>query len=281
MYRFVLSPRWLGFALFVILLAGVCVRLGIWQHDRHEQRTAENEIVRAHLDEEPRPIDEVIGPDDESVPTDSQWTPVTVTGTYDTEHEVVEKYQTRDEGPGVDVVTPLVTESGTAVIVNRGWMATPNNSADVDIPAPPSGTVTVTGWVRVDSTADAAAIEPTDGQVRAVSSAGIETALPYDAYPGYVNRTEQQPAGDDGLEPEPRPDLGQGPHFFYAMQWFFFAALAVFGWFYFAWTEAHPRPRRTSRGPAGPHTSAPESPDQGQKRAAHEAAGDKYGAASS
>ncbi|UYM04968.1 SURF1 family cytochrome oxidase biogenesis protein [Solicola gregarius] len=255
MYRFVLSLRWLGFALFVILLAGVCVRLGNWQHDRHEQRKADNEIISAHLDESPRPIDDVLGSDDDSVPDDIEWTPVTVTGTYDTEREVVEKYQTRDEGPGVDVVTPLVTDSGIAVIVDRGWMSSPNNSAEVDIPAPPSGKVTVTGWLRVDSAAEASAVEPTDGQVRAVSSTGMEAALPYDAYPGFVNRTDQDPAGDDGLEPEPRPDLGQGPHFFYAMQWYFFAGLAVFGWFYFAWSEAHPRTRRANREtPAEPAT---------------------------
>ena len=246
MYRFVLSARWLGFALFVVVLAAVCFRLGNWQLDRHHERKDENAQISAHLGQDPVPIDEVLDADGDSVSSDLEWTPVTVTGQYDAEHQVVEKYQTTDAGPGVDVVTPLVTESGTAVLIDRGWMESPNNSATLDdIPEPESGTVTVTGWLRVDSGAEAKAVEPVDGQVRAVSSDGIETALPYDAYPGYLNRTEQTPATDDGLDAEPRPDLGQGPHFFYAIQWYFFATLAVFGWFYFAWTEAHPRKRRT------------------------------------
>lgn len=248
-YRFVLTPRWLGFALFVIVLSGICVHLGNWQFDRLTERRDENAIVREHLGEEPVPIDEVVTPDSEAVPDDSEWTTVTATGTYDTEHQVVEKYQTRD-APGVEIVTPLVTDSGTAVLVNRGWMATENTTDAVeDIPAPTKGTVTVTGWIRVDSGAEASAVQPVDGQVRAISSAGIETALPYDAYPGFVNVTEQRPAASSGLEPEPKPDLGEGPHFFYALQWYFFAGLAIFGWFYFAWTEAHPRPRRTGARP--------------------------------
>ena len=265
MYRFVLSGRWLGFALFVIVLSTVCIRLGNWQFDRHHERKDESAIIAAHLDEKPTPIDQVIDADGDAVSEDIEWTPVTVTGTYDTEHQVVEKYQTTDKGPGVDIVTPLVTESGHAVLVDRGWMESPNSSATLDdIPEPASGTVTVTGWLRVDSGADASAVEPTDGQVRAVSSAGIETALPYDAYPGYLNRTDQSPAADEALDPEPRPDMGQGPHFFYAIQWYFFAGLAIFGWFYFAWTEAHPRKRRTGRTTPGdgPEDGTDEDPER-------------------
>lgn len=246
----------------MILLAGVCVQLGMWQFERLDERTDENAIVKEHLDKEPVPIDDVIGPEDDEVPVDNEWTPVTVSGTYDPEHQVVEKYQTRDSGPGVEIVTPLVTDAGTAVLVNRGWMESENNTASVDeIPAPEDGQVTVTGWLRVDSGADAGAVEPSDGQVRAVSSEGIETALPYDAFPGYVNVTAQELAPASPLEPEPRPDLGQGPHFFYGLQWFFFATLAVFGWFYFAWTEARPRSaRRNNRNESTPTTQANTAP---------------------
>lgn len=235
----------------MIVLAGVCVRLGNWQFDRLHERQDENALVSKHIDRDPVPIDDVVQPDADSVPADSEWTPVTATGHYDGERQVVEKYMTRDGVPGVEVITPLVTSSGTAVLVNRGWMEEADSTATVDeLPPAPTGKVTLSGWIRVDSGADDRAIEPSDGQVRAISSEGIETALPYGAYPGYVNRLSQQPPADDRLDPEPTPDLGQGPHFFYAMQWYFFAILAVFGWFYFAWTEAHPKRRRGDREPA-------------------------------
>lgn len=255
MYRFVLSRRWVGFALFVIVLATLCVRLGFWQLDRHHQKAEQNEIVRANMDSEPVSAQDV-QERSSNERSGQEWQPVRVSGTYDTQHQVVLKYQTRKSLPGVEVVTPLVTSSGRAVLVDRGWMESDNNTDQVtDIPAPPSGTVTVTGWWRPDSAAEDHAVEPDNGQVRAISSEGISTAVDYDLFNGYLDLREQHPGGESELEPEPRPDLGQGPHFFYSMQWYFFAALAVFGWFYFAWSEAHPeRTRRNARSQNRPQT---------------------------
>ncbi|MGH3322522.1 MAG: SURF1 family cytochrome oxidase biogenesis protein, partial [Streptosporangiaceae bacterium] len=239
MYRFVLSRRWLGFALFVVVLAGVCVRLGVWQLDRLHERIDQNRVVEQNMSASVVPIDAV-----QDVPdarrSGEEWQRVRATGTYDTAHQVVVKYQTRDGQPGVEVLTPLVTSSGRAVLVDRGWMQSANNTETItDIPAAPEGSVTVEGWWRPNSTATGNAVEPHQGQVRAISSSGVAGELDYPLYTGYVNLRGQEPDGAGGLEGEPRPDMGQGPHFFYAMQWYFFAALAVFGWFYFAWVEAH------------------------------------------
>ena len=67
---------------------------------------------------------------------------------------MVVRYRTRDGAPGIDVVVPLVTADGTALLVDRGWMATDNSGADPPTPASPSGEVTVTGWVRQDASGD-------------------------------------------------------------------------------------------------------------------------------
>ena len=74
------------------------------------------------------PVDEVLSTDRAPGRTD-EWRRVTVHGTWDDQHTVVLKYQTRDAGAGVEVVTPLVTASGDAVLVDRGWMATENSGA--------------------------------------------------------------------------------------------------------------------------------------------------------
>ena len=114
------------------------------------------------------------------------------------------------------------------------------------MPAPPAGTVTVTGWLRQDSGADDNAVEPLDGQVRAISSTGMASSVPYDLVSGYLNLRSQEPPAATSLALEPRPELGQGPHFFYALQWWFFGGLAVFGLFWFAWVEL--KERGLSRG---------------------------------
>ncbi len=238
---FLLSRRWIGFALFVAVLAGACIRLGDWQFDRLEERRAENRVIARHLAADPVPLTQVVRRGG-AVERADEWTRVRATGVYDVEHEIAVKFTTRDGAPGVDVVTPLVTSDGSAVLVNRGWMQTQNTTErPTDVPAPPPGAVTVTGWLRPDSDADVEAVRPVDGQVRAISSVGLAEAIPHPLVPGYVNLRSQQPPAAEPLQLEPMPDLGQGPHFFYGLQWWFFGGLALLGFVWFARVERRER----------------------------------------
>ncbi len=246
MYGFLLTRRWLGFALFVVVLAAICVRAGMWQMDKHDARKVENAVARENLVAEPRPLDEVVPPGSQ-VSDQDEWTTVRVTGTYDREHELTVKFSTRDGAPGVDVVTPLLLDDGSTVLIDRGWMQTLNNNErPTDVQAPPEGTVEVVGWVRPDNGAKDEAVTPVDGQVRAISSTAVAETLGLDLRHGYVDLQEQT-GGTGDLRLEPVPDLGQGPHFFYAFQWWFFGLLAVVGYFWFAWSEA--RDRRAADAP--------------------------------
>lgn len=237
---FLLSRRWLGFGAFVVALSVTCVFLGMWQHDRHEQRQERNARIEAHAAADPVPVEEVARPG-ESWESEAEWTRVTATGHYDPDHEVVVKFQQRGSSPGVDVVTPLVLDSGVAVLVDRGWWGTRNTAEKPDdIPAAPSGTVEVTGWLRANSTADGQAITPENGQVRAIHSEAVAETVPYDLLDGYVALREQDPP-TEGLSPAEPPDLGIGVNLFYSWQWYFFAGLAVFGFFWFLRAELKER----------------------------------------
>ncbi len=240
MFRFLLSSRWIGFAIFVVLLSALCVRLGLWQFDRLEHRLAQNKVVKAHFKAAPVDLTTVL-PQGTKVDDTSEWTRVTATGTYDAAHQITVKFSTRDGAPGVDVVTPLVLADGRAVLVDRGWITTKNTVEDPDVPAPPSGQVTVMGWLRQNNGSRQQATRPVHGQVRAISSEGIEGSVPYALSNGYLNLRTQDPAATKALAVEPKPELGQGPHFFYALQWWFFAVLGTVGWFWFAWAEAKER----------------------------------------
>lgn len=243
MYRFVLSARWIGFAVFVVLLAAICTRLGFWQMDKLGQRFDRNDLITRHFAEEPIDLLKAL-PDGSEVDGTNEWTRVTATGTYDVEHELSVKFVTRDAA-GADIVTPLVLPSGQAVLVDRGWMATDNNVTKPDAPAPPSGQVTIEGWLRKDSGAGRNATVPDDGQIRAISSKVLAHHVPYELTNGYVNLQKQTPESAVPLAAEPKPELGQGPHFFYALQWWFFALLAIVGYFWFARAEAKERRKPT------------------------------------
>ncbi len=248
--RFLLSRRWLFFAVAVGLAAWGATLLGEWQFHRLDDRKAENSLVTHNLKAPPVPIDDVMSTT--SPPgADNEWQRVTVTGEYDDAHTVILKYQTRDGGSGVDVVTPLVTPSGAAVLVDRGWLSTANKGNHrPETPAPPPGEVQVTGFVRADATGDSTAVH--DLATRAVSSKTLGEVLPHPLYVGFLDLDTETPSAENELVAVELPDhTSQGPHFFYGLQWWFFGALAIFGFFYLMydeWRRAQQGPRRTRPG---------------------------------
>lgn len=258
MYRFVLSARWIGFAVFVLLLAAICTRLGFWQLDKLDQRLDRNKVVTKHFAAAPIDLQAAL-PDGTKVDKANEWTRVTAVGTYDLDSQVTVKFVTRDGAPGADVVTPFVLASGQAVLVNRGWVATDNNVTKPDAPAPPSGEVAIEGWLRKNSGAGTNATVPSEGQIRAISSTVLADHVPYELVNGYINLQKQTPEPATGLTPEPQPDLGQGPHFFYALQWWFFALLALVGYLWFARVEAKERRNPTRIDGFSPKKSAKEN----------------------
>lgn len=244
--RFLFTPRWLAFALVVAGMAWGATELGEWQFHRLDARRTLNSIVERNLHADPVPADQVleVGSD---APEQAEWKRITATGTWDDTHNVVIRYQSRDSASGVDVVTPLVTRDGTAVLVNRGWMASRNvGTYRPKVPASTPGTVTVTGWVRGNADSDSSKVA--DLSARSISSAAIAKVVPYDVYGGFVELESQSPKAAHPLGAAEKPDLGEGPHFFYGLQWWFFGVLAVFGFCYLAYDEWRgPKQKRSRR----------------------------------
>src|SRR5688500_10437701 len=98
-------------------------RLGEWRVDRLHDRGQRSEWTRTNLQAEPAPAEDVMSVEGDVDP-DQEWLRVRATGEYDAAATVVVRYQTRDGESGVDLVTPLVTDEGAALLVNRGWVAT-------------------------------------------------------------------------------------------------------------------------------------------------------------
>ncbi len=242
---FLLSRRWLLFAITVVLLTALAWRLGLWQFHRLEDRKATNAIVERNVAADPVPAADVLEIGSPARSSD-EWKRVTATGEYDAADTVVVRYQTREGEAGVDVVVPLHTEEGAVLLVDRGWMAASNRGADVsDVPAPPAGRVTVTGWVRLDGTGSSTRVS--DQSVRSISSSSIGEALDLEVYGGFIDLDTEDPAPAQALAKAELPDLGNGPHFFYGLQWWFFGLLAVFGFFYLLYDEWRGPERTTGR----------------------------------
>jgi surfeit locus 1 family protein len=81
-----------------VLLAGLFLRLGVWQLSRLEERKADNARRRAEIRRE------------------------TVVGTPDYANERVIKRRSMNGSPGVHIVTPVVISARDTLFVNRGWV---------------------------------------------------------------------------------------------------------------------------------------------------------------
>jgi cytochrome oxidase assembly protein ShyY1 len=243
-YRFLLTPRWLGYFALTVAAAVVMGFLGSWQFHRYEQRSAINARIDAAATSEPAPLESVLPPPTGGAGTagpppapDKTWLRVSLTGRYDPEHEVLVRLRTLEGRVGFEVLTPLVLADGSAVLVDRGWIAPKpeNPTVPAEVPAAPTGTVTVVGRVHAPESR-AGGVERVDGrlQARRISPAALASTLPYRIYGAYVT---EEPAQDGLVAIEPRRE-NAWQNGGYTIQWWLLAALAFVGFGYLARREA-------------------------------------------
>jgi surfeit locus 1 family protein len=206
-----------------IAIAAVCVRLGVWQLDRLDQRRAHNEAVRTGLAADPTSLVEALAEPDPA------YRRVVVTGTYDAAHEVILYGRAFDGRPGDHVLTPLLLADGTAVIVDRGWVPfEPDRVVPVGgAAAAAPGEVTLEGFLVPSE--DAGDDEgPAVDTIQRIDLARLGAQMPYALVPFAVQLEDQSPPVDLPV-PAPAPELTEGPHLSYAIQWFAFALIALGG----------------------------------------------------
>jgi surfeit locus 1 family protein len=233
-----------------VAVAALCfVALGFWQLDRLAQRRAANARTLARLELPALRLDGGL-----LDPAGVDLRRGIVRGTYDFEHEVVLRNQTHNELPGVDLITPLRIEgSDVAVLVNRGWIPFEmSQPAQRKAFRAETGPVEVQGILRSSRTRPSrfAPVDPTpspgqsglDAWLR-VDIDRIQEQIPYRLLPVFLEQEAGPQSAGQPRFPRPQPEisLSEGPHLFYAGQWFAFAALLV--GVYLARSRSWARPR--------------------------------------
>ena len=228
--RFLVRPRWLLSHLFVVLLVVTMVNLGFWQLRRLDEKRDRNALVEARAEQPVTSVGQLLDPgDDDATVEGVRYRSVTATGAYDDDATVAVRNRTQDGVAGAWLMTPLRLEGGERVGVIRGFVGLASDGSVVDAPAP-TGEVTVTGLVvdpdGLDGTAPrdiAPLLDAGDGILPALVRAD-ESDPPE---PNAADPTRPEPAS---ILPVPPPELSEGPHLGYAVQWFIFAAIAVIGY---------------------------------------------------
>jgi cytochrome oxidase assembly protein ShyY1 len=224
--------RWALLVLFVAVLGTVFVNLGEWQLHRLAARQQRNTDTVAN---EGNPVVGYEQVFDHPIVERDQWQRVEARGVFDAEHQFVLRYRSNGDANGYEVVTPLRTTSG-AVLVDRGFVSLDRGEpipAVADAPAPPAGEVTVVGHVRRDETGRSSARTPVNGQMRLLNSGSVAATLPYPVANGYIGLLTVDPPQTGDFQTVQLPEISDGPHFWYAVQWFMFTALALAGVFVF------------------------------------------------
>jgi cytochrome oxidase assembly protein ShyY1 len=238
-YRFALRPRWIISHLFVLLLVVTMVNLGLWQIRRLDERRDRNRVVEEHIARAPVPLGDLLttGSDGGEV-KDAAYRRVTVTGTYEPDDQVLVRGRSLEGNPGSWVLTPLRQADGSLVVVNRGWIA--NDGTYDAVPrsfAPAEGPVRVEGLVQEPQTRGSfGPKDPPTG--RLTSLARVDVAryarqLRGDVVPAWIqlrSETPKPPASAAAPVVLGPPELDEGPHFSYAVQWFIFSLIAVVGY---------------------------------------------------
>lgn len=221
MLRLLATRRWLAWLTVALVASVACLFLGRWQWHRWESRHEAQSTVTDNYDAAPAPLKKVL-PDAQSRVTQKlQWRRVSMTGRYEPEHETLVRNRPLDGTYGYQVLVPFRMADGGAVLVDRGWVPNgPSANEPPPIPTPPSGTVSVTGWLRPPE--QDLGRSRIAGQVSSIRPQLVqEQGGPRLRSHAYVRMAAEKPAPADRPEPLGKPDMGTaaGVNLSYAIQW--------------------------------------------------------------
>lgn len=230
-----LRPRYWAAHLLALVLVGAAVWLGLWQYDAWSTRRAAE--ARSLTEEDPKPLADVIGPDD-PFPGGYVGQPVDVAGTWVPDGTVYVSGREHDGRDGFWVVTPLAVGDADspgdapALLVVRGWTA----DAETAPPAP-TGKAELTGWLQPAEGTGAVDDNPDDDVLPQLRVADAIQHVDQDLYGAYAVVTDvAATTASQGLEQATLDQLPEAGRFtglrnlFYAVEWWFFGVFVIFIW---------------------------------------------------
>lgn len=245
MYTFLLKPKWIGFHLLCLAAIVAMINLALWQLRRLDEKQTFNDRVTSHTDADVVPLDAALLQQDHD---DLIYRRVSATGSYlaTPQFEVVNVSQ--DGTNGRDVVNALQLDDGSLLIVNRGFVP-----QGTPLPAPPTGEVEVLGRlkesqrVRTGQTSDDGSQQLTE--IRRVDLDALAGQFDQPLAPMYVELLQSNPAEPAAVSPVAFPELTEGPHLSYAVQWCIFSICVAVGWVFAVRKSAR---ERSGKGPKKP-----------------------------
>jgi surfeit locus 1 family protein len=232
----------LGAVVFALLFAGFSA-LGVWQ----VQRLAWKQDLIRQVDARIHAAPVAAPPPDQVVTRQAdQYRRVVVSGRFDHRQEALVKAVT-DLGPGYWVMTPLKTDRGFTVLINRGFVPSERQKPADRAAGQVDGEATVVGLLRLT--------EPDGGFLRANDPAG-DRWFSRDVAGIAKARGLSEPVASYFVDADATPNPGGWPrggltvvsfpnsHLIYALTWFGLALMSAAGFVLFAREEKRRRAAR-------------------------------------
>lgn len=223
MFKFLLSPKWLILTLVAVILLPTFKSLSDWQYRRLAQRQAHNSVV-INAKQQPATSFESLTSNGSLGNPNDEWRTVTATGNFLQDQTYLLRKRSLDSEAGLWVVTPFKLLNGNVITVVRGWTPAAASAKETPTLSPlPTEQVALTGRMRLMSATPSP--EPSDLPARQ------RLWLNPDLGTAYLELVSSEPElNTPEITLLPAPELSEGNHHSYAIQWLLFAAMLVIGY---------------------------------------------------
>lgn len=208
-------------ALFLIL---GCLWASQWQFQRGIDRQNRNSNIESALSKSPLQL-QTISSGYES----AEWRTVVASGTLDSTNQILLKNRYFEGVYGYEVLTRMKLDDGRDVWLDRGWVKAGKDAKTAPvISSIPEGRISITARLRLDRSLPQGAFFalPVTG-AGMISKLNAQSGLKSEGF--YLDLLD---GSDPSLKPDVPaqvPELSDGPHLAYALQWIFFAGLIGYG----------------------------------------------------
>ncbi len=226
-------PRWIAAIVVGLMITLLFVRLGIWQLDRLDERRIQNTTIEHRMEEPPRPLVGILGQYGDDAEA-MAYRHAVAEGKFRTEDEFFSIGRTYGDMSGTLVATPFDLQDGSVLIVVRGLVPPGTQGPPAAGYVPATGVMHIEGPLQPGEQSTAIGESPPDGghltSLSRLDLGYIDQWVSGDVLPVLLYLEGWTVPNPGNIpEPIPQPELTEGSHLGYAVQWFAFALIVFFG----------------------------------------------------
>ena len=216
--------------LTALLLAVLCLFAANWQYQRGVDRHAKNfkieENAKLPTIELPKLFENKSSSESSYALIENEWRTVTVVGRFNKDHEVLLRNRYNEDGKyGYEYLT-LFNSNGKNFWIDRGWVQAGDNALDrPKLPETPNVQIELTGRIRLDNSLPRGSFFALPATGNLINSWDLRSKIKTEEF--YLDLISGPEVTPD--TPAQLPELSDGPHLAYALQWIFFAGLIIYG----------------------------------------------------